>query len=153
MSINCLLALQQITHLSIELLWLLFSNHLWNRLFISSSSEFSGPKSPLEQPSHRTHCGQQTNLELWHLAYSQSCLPCQYGETMYWTPGGHNWKDQCKWPRGGVNRPAQQTQPISAKFCPDSGTSGFFHGTSGKMHLGVFCWSFRETLPFSICCG
>jgi hypothetical protein len=29
-----------------------------------------------------------------------------------------------------VNRPAKQTQPIFAKFCPDPGTSEFSPGTS-----------------------
>jgi hypothetical protein len=72
------------------------------------------------------------------------------------------WRRLVAWPRGaavelwraggherinasgleGVNRPAKQTQPISANFCPDPGTFGLFPGTSGKMHLGVFCWSF-----------
>jgi hypothetical protein len=53
----------------------------------------------------------------------------------------------------GMNRPAKQNQPISAKFCPDPRTSGFFPETSGKMHLGVFCWSFQEFFSLSICCG
>jgi hypothetical protein len=53
----------------------------------------------------------------------------------------------------GVNRPAKQTQPISANFFPDLGTSGLFHGTSGKMHLGVFSWSFWEIDALSLCWG
>jgi hypothetical protein len=53
----------------------------------------------------------------------------------------------------GVNRPAKQTRPISARFCPDPGTFGFFPGTSGKMHLGVFSWSFRVFVPLSNFCG
>jgi hypothetical protein len=52
----------------------------------------------------------------------------------------------------GVNRPAEQTQPIPANFRPDSGTSGLFPRTSGKMHFGVFSRSFREFFPLSICC-
>jgi hypothetical protein len=52
----------------------------------------------------------------------------------------------------GVNRPAKQTQPIYANFCPNPGTSGLFPGTSGKMHLGVFCWSFREFDALPLCC-
>jgi hypothetical protein len=52
----------------------------------------------------------------------------------------------------GVNRHAKQTQPISANFCPDLGTSRLFLGTCGKMHFGVFSWSFREFFPLSICC-
>jgi hypothetical protein len=50
-----------------------------------------------------------------------------------------------------VNRPAKQTQPISANFCPDPETSGLFPGTSGKMHFGVFSRSFMEFFPLSIC--
>jgi hypothetical protein len=37
-----------------------------------------------------------------------------------------------------VNRPAKQTRPISANFCPNPGIFGVFPGTSRKMHLGVF---------------
>jgi hypothetical protein len=53
----------------------------------------------------------------------------------------------------GVNRPTKQIQPISTKFCLDSGTFGFFPGTFGKMHVGVFCWSFQENVLLSICYG
>jgi hypothetical protein len=54
---------------------------------------------------------------------------------------------------GGLNRPAKQTRPISANFCPDPGTSGLFRGTSRKIHLGVFSWSFRESDALSLCYG